>query len=249
MKIALIGYGKMGRMIEKCALERGHEIVSKIDVGSEDSFCSEEFRSADAAIEFSVPSAASSNVLRSLECGVPVVCGTTGWNDRLPEVEKECLRLGGAMLVSSNFSIGMNLLMAINVYAAGLISRFPQYCGEIDETHHIHKLDHPSGTAITLAKDLISSYGSRLKGWTELPSGADLKAREKSFADGELPIRAFREGEIPGIHNIVWTCGVDTLSMRHEAFSREGFASGAVMAAEWIAGRKGVFTMTDFLGF
>lgn len=239
MKIAIIGYGKMGRMIEETALGRGHEITARIDLNGPDTLDSPGLREADVAIEFTTPTAAPVNLTCALDYGVSVVCGSTGWYKELPSISELAETVGAGLLYSSNFSIGMNLFMALNRYLSGLMSRFPEYRPSLSETHHIHKLDHPSGTAITLAEDLVSLV-PEISGWKEIP---------EAEADAHtLPIEAVREGEVPGIHSVKWKSEADEITIRHEAFSRRGFALGAVMAAEWLNGRRGVFTMRDMLG-
>ncbi len=234
LKIALIGYGRMGRMVEQAALRRGHTIACRIDLDNADAFASEAFLTADVAIEFSQPASAAANIERCLEAGVPVVVGTTGWLAELPRLKALCLEKRGAMIHSSNFSIGVSIFRSLNRFLARVMKRFPQYQPSLEETHHIHKLDHPSGTAITLAEELIEARGD-LSGWSETPRA------------GELPVRAMREGEVPGIHTVSWEGPADVISMAHSAKGREGFAEGAVAAAEWLPGRKGCFTMTDYL--
>ena len=235
MKIALLGYGKMGRLIEKTAMERGHEIVARIDehTGSAD-LCG-----ADVAIDFSTPKAAPGNILNCLEARVPVVCGTTGWNEEYPRIQAAVEKQNGALLYSSNFSLGVNLFFELNKYLARLMEPFPQYRASETEVHHIHKLDAPSGTAITLAEGIVQE-NNRYDGW-------QLEEDGKSVPDNRISIQAVREGEVPGIHSITYTSNVDSIEIRHEAFSRAGFAVGAVIAAEWIVGRKGIFSMQDVL--
>ena len=236
MKIALIGYGKMGRMIEKIALDRGHEIVCKIDVDNQSDFGSAEFASADVAIEFTTPKTAVGNIERSFAAGVPVVCGTTGWLEQMDHIKELCEQTKGALFYASNYSLGVNIFMAVNRYLAKIMNGFKQYDPTINEVHHIHKLDHPSGTAITLAEGIMSQL-ERKNAWTE-----------ETDAEGLL-ITHQREGEVPGIHTITWDSAEDTISMRHEAKGREGLALGAVAAAEWLAGRQGFYTMADMLKF
>ena len=235
MKIALIGYGKMGREIERIARERGHEIVAIIDMNEEDKFQSPGFRSADVAIEFTSPESAFENYTRAFEAGVPVVSGTTGWLDKMDRVKEACEKEGKTFFYASNFSLGVNLFFALNNYLAGLMNRFPEYNVRVEETHHIHKLDAPSGTAITLAEGILDRV-DRKKNW--------------SLEEGDsntLHIEAFREGEVPGIHTVVYESGVDTIRVTHDAKSREGFALGAVLAAEFTKGKKGFLTMSDLL--
>ncbi|MDE6814168.1 MAG: 4-hydroxy-tetrahydrodipicolinate reductase, partial [Duncaniella sp.] len=234
MKIALIGYGKMGHAIERIARERGHEIVAVIDVHNSADIEGDAFRTADAAIEFTTPATAPDNVMRAAAAGVPVICGSTGWADRRSEVEQRVSEVGGALLASSNFSIGVNIFNIINRKLASLMSHLPQYKPRMYETHHIHKLDHPSGTAISLANGIIAT-NSRVKDWDEEnpPAVAD--------ACGQLvlPISHMREGEVPGTHIISWDSPVDTITIEHKAKSRQGFALGAVVAAEWLKDKKG----------
>ena len=232
IKIALIGYGKMGHAIEKIALSRGHKIVAKIDVNNPEEFDSPEFAKADVAIEFTTPATAVDNYMRAFDAGVPVVSGTTGWTEKMPAIRKMCNDMGATFFWTSNFSIGVNIFFALNRYLAKIMAKEPQYTPSIKEIHHIHKLDHPSGTAITLAEGIIDSVPA-LKRWTE---------SETPAAD-ELPIVHEREGEVPGTHIISWDSPVDTITIEHKAKSREGFALGAVMAAEWSHGRKGMLTM------
>lgn len=239
MKIALIGHGKMGHIIEEIALSRGHEIVKIIDEDNIHELASEEFRKADVAIEFTRPNSAVDNILKCFAAGVPVVSGTTGWTDSLPEMRDMCERGDGTLLWSSNFSIGMNIFMALNRYLTSIMAKFPQYTPSMEEIHHIHKLDHPSGTAITLAEELIENDPA-IKGWKE-PEGAEI------LDNDILPIVARREGEVPGIHSITWTSEADEITITHSAHSRAGFAMGAVMAAEWLPGHAGFFTMKDVM--
>ncbi len=226
MNIALIGYGKMGHAIERIALDRGHQVVCAIDEGEEEKFDSPEFLDADVAIEFSVPRAAIGNYRRTLERGIRLVSGTTGWNGSLPEVEEILQHTGGTLFWSSNFSIGVNLFMKINAFAARLMERFGQYLPAMKEIHHIHKLDHPSGTAITLAETIIANHPAT-KGWAEPADGI-------SPADDILQIAHERTGEVPGTHIVSWISTVDSITLEHRAFSRDGFALGAVAAAEWL---------------
>lgn len=236
MNIALIGYGKMGRAIERHAIARGHRIVVRIDRENPEDWDSEELASADAAIEFTTPSTAVDNYLKAFSRHLPVVSGTTGWTGRMDYVREECERKGATFLWSSNFSIGVNIFKALNRYLTLLMADFPQYQPSMKEIHHIHKLDHPSGTAITLAGELIEC-DPHLKGWSESPDApADM-----------LVIEHEREGEVPGTHIIKWDSEVDTISIEHRAKSRDGFALGAVMAAEWLAGKKGVHTLDEMM--
>ncbi len=236
MKIALIGYGRMGHMIEQTALNRGHEIVAVIDTDNYEEIDSDAFRSADAVIEFSVPSAAADNCLAALKQGAKVVSGTTGWSDRLSEVQSCCSQDSRcAFMWSSNYSIGVNLFRRIAAYASRLMSTESAYRPSLHETHHIHKLDHPSGTAITLAETVIAN-DQRLTKWSE-----------ESGDESILIITHTREGEVPGIHTISWESPADTISITHSAKSREGFALGAVMAAEWLSSHTGVHSIDEMI--
>lgn len=231
----------MGHIIEKIALERGNEITCRIDVDNQKDFDSEAFRSSDVAIEFTTPHTAEANVRRCFAAGVPVVSGSTGWNDALPEMERLCREGKGTLLWSSNFSIGVNIFMAINSKLASIMARFPQYRPHIVETHHVHKLDHPSGTAVTLAEQIISEVPDITR-WAEPEEGG-------KPGDGVLEVDHIRSGEVPGIHTIVWDSPVDTISITHSAKSREGFAMGAVLAAEWLAGKSGWHTLSEVFNF
>lgn len=240
MKIALIGYGKMGHEIEKVARERGHEIVSIIDLDNRMDMATPEFASADVAIEFSVPGAALQNVSEAFRAGLPVVCGTTGWlkGEAEAEMAKAC-EAGATLLHATNFSLGVNVTMAASRLLARLLAPYPEYRASIDEVHHIHKLDHPSGTALTLAGELMEACPR----YTELQEAEEV-------AENVLPVSAEREGEVPGIHTVKWQGPDDSITLRHEAKSRHGFAVGAVVAAEWLAGapRGHRYKMTDVLG-
>ena len=233
MKIVLIGYGKMGKTIEKIAQSRGHEIVARIDVG--DTIVQLD-KSADVAIEFTQPEAAVQNLKACFNNGIPVVCGTTGWLQHKHEVEEYCHTKNGTLLYSSNFSLGVNLFFKLNEYLSKLMDRYPQYEVSIDETHHTQKKDAPSGTAITLAQGVINHL-KRKKEWT---------LGETQNSD-ELVIHSFREDPAPGTHVVKYSSEVDDIEITHTAHSREGFAEGAVLVAEWLAGKKGIYTMDDFL--
>lgn len=235
-KVGLLGYGKMGRMIESLAQPHNVEIVWKIDRDDRDQLTPALLREADVVIEFSSPSSGFENVKFCLESGVPVVSGTTGWQDRLAEAKAICESHNGAMLWASNFSVGVNLFFALNKKLTEMMAQWPVYQPVVTEIHHIHKLDAPSGTAVTLAEGILEKH-TAFENW-------QLGHSEQK---NTLPIEAVREGEVPGTHTIQWTSPVDSITITHEAFSREGFASGALVAAKWIVGKKGVFTMQDVL--
>ena len=238
MKIALIGYGKMGKTIEQIALSRGHQIVSIVDINNPEEFQSVNFKSADVAIEFTTPATAFDNYMKSFAAGVPVVSGTTGWLDRISEIKEKCEKEGKTFFYASNFSIGVNIIFALNKYLAKIMNNFPSYNISMTETHHIHKLDAPSGTAITLAEGILENV-DRKERWT-------LETAEQPT---DLPIHAIREGEVPGIHEVTYESDVDYISIKHDAKSRAGFALGAVVAAEFTAGKKGFLGMNDMLKF
>lgn len=240
MNIALIGYGKMGKTIGRIARERGHSIVSVIDIGNKDDVSSEAFGSADVAIEFTTPETAADNCLKCFAAGVPVVSGTTGWQDRFAEVKQRCLEGKHTFFYASNFSIGVNIFFALNTYLAKIMDKFPGYEVSLTETHHIHKKDAPSGTAITLAEGIIGNIG-RKKQWR--------MANASQLTAADLPVQAIREAEVPGTHEIVYESGTDLIRITHEAGNREGFALGAVLAAEFTAGKQGFLGMEDMLTF
>lgn len=238
MKIALLGYGKMGRAIEQLASEEGDEVVLRADSGTSTEAARAFLQRADVAIEFSRPESAFDNIRLSLETGVPIVCGTTAWLDRLGEAKALCAKHQGALLYASNFSIGVNLFFALNRYLAALMSAQAQYVVQMEEIHHTQKLDAPSGTAISLAEDILKQLPT-LRKWVN----------REAAGVSELPILSKREGRAPGTHQVQYRSAVDSITIRHEAHSREGFARGALQAAHWIVGRQGYFEMKDMLGF
>jgi len=238
MKIALIGYGKMGQTIEKIAISRGHEIISIVDINNPNEIESEAFKSADVAIEFTTPATAFNNYIKAFAADVPVVSGTTGWLDKVDEIKTLCETEGKTFFYASNFSIGVNIFFAINKHLAKIMNNFPAYDMKMIETHHIHKLDAPSGTAITLAEGILEGV-DRKERWT-------LETQEQPT---DLPIHAIREGEVPGIHEIIYDSDVDYISIKHDAKSRHGFALGSVIAAEFTAKKKGFLGMDDMLKF
>ncbi len=244
MKIALIGYGKMGKAIEEIALQKNHEIVLTVDEHNADTFQSE-LSKADVAIEFTRPEAAFNNILKCFDANIPVVCGTTGWMDKIEEAKKTCLQKNQTFFYASNYSIGVNIFFETNRLLAELMNTQPQYNVRMEEIHHIKKLDAPSGTAITLADDVLQRI-KRLKRWKSHLIGND---REKNIGSSELPIYSSRIGDVPGVHEVSYSSADDTICIIHEAHNRQGFAKGAVLAAEWIINKKGVFGMKDLLNF
>lgn len=237
MNIALVGYGKMGHEIERIALERGHTIVCIIDIDNRHDFMSEAFRSAHVAIEFSRPDAAIENYRKCFQAGVPVVSGTTGWLEHKEEIEQAC-KQGQTFFYASNYSLGVNLFFSLNKRLAEMMNGFPVYDLHLREVHHTQKLDAPSGTAITLAEDIIERL-DRKQLWVD----------HKTNNPDELVILSERTGEVPGYHEIVYESIVDTITISHNAKSRVGFALGAVLAAEFTATHKGYLGMNDLLGF
>lgn len=246
MKIALIGYGKMGHIIERIALERGHEIVSKVDVDNQDEFESAAFASADVAIEFTIPAKAVENYRRAWAAGVPVVSGTTGWNAVLPELKKEIAEKGYTLFWASNFSLGVNLFFELNKRLAAMMNRYANYDVAMTEIHHTEKKDAPSGTAITLAEGILENLNRKTE-WVlnEVREGENFQLSTLNY---QLPIEAVREGKVPGTHIVKYDSAVDTITIMHEAKSREGFALGAVMAAEFLVGKPaGFYSMSDLM--
>jgi 4-hydroxy-tetrahydrodipicolinate reductase len=251
MKIALIGYGKMGRMIEQIALQRGHEIVCKIDVDNPQDFDSPEFASADVAIEFTNPMVAYDNYLKAFKHNVKVVSGSTGWmKDHQADVEALTKDGKQTLFWASNFSIGVAIFSAVNKYLAKIMNGFPQYDVEMVETHHIHKLDAPSGTAITLAEEILDNV-DRKKNWkkgTTVWDDGKVEDSEDHQAD-ELLVNCIRHEEVPGIHSIVYDSEADKITITHDAHSRKGFALGAVLAAEYTKEHQGLLTTSDLFKF
>ena len=251
MKIALIGYGKMGKQIERIARSRGHEIVSIIDLDNQQDFNSEAFRSADVAIEFTNPQAAYGNYLRAFEAGVKVVSGSTGWlKDHGDDVRRLCTEEGKTLFWASNFSLGVAIFSAVNKYLARIMNQFPEYDVTMEETHHVHKLDAPSGTAITLAEGILDNLGRKtrwVKGTLLAPDGT--LSGSTQCAPEELPISSIRRDEVPGIHSIRYDSDADSITITHDAKNRSGFALGAVLAAEYTAQHAGLLTMEDLFPF
>lgn len=231
MKIALVGYGKMGKIIDEIATQRNHEIVARLN----ESPNSENLNNADVVIEFSNPEVAFNNIKTCLENKIPVICGTTGWLDQKSEIEKIAAENKTSFLYGSNFSLGVNLFFALNEKLADLMKNFPDYNIQLEEIHHIHKKDAPSGTAISLAEGIIKN-DNRFEGW-----------KLDETRDKELGIFAIREDEVPGTHSVFYRSEVDEIEIKHTAYSRNGFALGAVIAAEWIQGKTGNFSMKDVL--
>jgi 4-hydroxy-tetrahydrodipicolinate reductase len=236
MKIALLGYGKMGHEIESVALERGHQISLIIDSEEGWKTYSSELHNTDVAIDFSTPESAIGNIHKCFAAAIPIVCGTTGWHKQLEEIRALCIQKSSTLFFASNFSLGVNLFFELNRHLAGIMNKYPAYSACIHEEHHIHKLDSPSGTAITLANDIVGQI-DRLGGWSNT---------ENTSLD-TLPVQSVRQGEIPGTHKVIYDSSNDTIEITHAAKNRRGFATGAVLAAEFILGKKGIFGMGDLL--
>jgi 4-hydroxy-tetrahydrodipicolinate reductase len=238
MKIALIGYGKMGKAVERIALEQGFEIV--LAGGSSNATLDiSVLKSCDVAIEFTRPDAAVHNLMTCLQHGVPVVTGTTGWQDQYETVKQAFLEHNGSLFTASNFSIGMNFAFELNKQLAQWLSKYPSYQPAIHEVHHLQKIDKPSGTAVTLANDIITQ-NTHISNW-------QISENKEQVANQILPIHSERLEGVVGIHQVQWTSPIDRISIGHEAFNRDGFAIGALNAAEWIMGKHGVFGMSDML--
>lgn len=238
MRIALLGYGKMGKVIERIAVDRGHEIVLVVDENNRMSCTDEELKKAEVAIEFTMPQVAVENYKWCFKNGVPVISGTTGWLDKWEQVTEECRKMNGAFFYASNFSIGVNIFFQLNKYLAKMMNGFDGYKISIEETHHIHKLDAPSGTAITIAEGILKNHTAydswQLDGGEKLPQHV-------------LPVTAKRIGEVPGIHTVTYKSEVDEIEISHSALSREGLAKGTVLAAEFLRGKSGIFGMEDLM--
>ncbi len=237
MKLALLGYGKMGQEIERTAIERRHSIALVIDLNNQDELTSENLQKADVAIDFSTPASAVRNILACFEAGIPVVCGTTGWNSDIERITAACKAQNQSLFHASNFSIGVNIMFAVNEYLSGVMNNFNQYDVRMEEIHHTQKLDAPSGTAISLAEQILREM-DRKNRWS----------LENTGDSGTLVIKAVREGDVKGIHEVIYESDQDFISLKHHAKSRKGFALGAVLAAEYIKSKKGVYNMRDLLG-
>jgi len=245
MKLALLGYGKMGQIIERFAVERGHEVVLKINVDNKEELTTANLSKADVAIDFSSPDAALANIYACFEANVPVIVGTTGWYGQLQEVKNDCLHGNHTLLYGSNFSIGVNLFFHINQVMAKIMNNYPQYDVQVEEIHHTQKLDAPSGTAMTIAEGIIDNLDSKSE-WINEVEGAEFDQIPKNE---QLLINSLRIGEVPGTHTVVYSSEVDDIELKHTAHSRAGFALGAVVAAEWVEHRQGFYTVADIFNF
>lgn len=245
MKIALLGYGKMGKLIEHLAKERGHEITLIVDAHNPSDLHSDLFKQADIAIEFSTPHSVLSNIEAAMQAGVPIVVGTTGWYDRIPEIQKKCMEGNNTLLYASNFSIGVNVFFHVNRVLAKLMNAYPQYDVQVEEIHHTQKLDSPSGTAITIAEGILEGLDRKDK-WVNELVGQQTEQVNKA---GELLIESHRIDHVTGTHTVIYSSEVDEIEFKHTAHNRAGFALGAILAAEWLEGKKGFYTIADMFDF
>ncbi|RKD17102.1 4-hydroxy-tetrahydrodipicolinate reductase [Pelobium manganitolerans] len=245
MKLALLGYGKMGKMIEAIALDRNHEIVLIIDQHNADELTVENLRKADVAIEFSTPNTVLNNIETCIKAGVPLVVGTTGWYGHLQKVKDDCITANSALMYGSNFSVGVNIFFKVNQLLAKMMNNFAdQYDVAMEEIHHVHKLDSPSGTAITIAEDILGEFKAKTE-WVDVNADAAV-TNQKPDA---LIIASYREGEVPGTHAVIYDSDVDRIEFKHVAHGRQGFALGAVLAAEWLKGKTGFFSVKEMYNF
>lgn len=248
MKIALLGYGKMGRIIEKIAVDRKHEVVLTIDQDNLYDLTAENLQKADVAIEFSTPGTVLDNISCCFNAGVPVVVGTTGWYDNLHVVKQQCGQGNNSLIYASNFSVGVNVFFFINKVLAKLMNNYPYYEVQVEEIHHTQKLDSPSGTAITIAEDIIESLDAK-KEWVNALSVDGAEIADDQIKNSQLLIQSFRIDSVPGTHTVIYGSEVDMIELKHTAHNRNGFALGAVIAAEWIKDKRGFFSVQDMFNF
>ena len=247
MKIALLGYGKMGKIIEKIAIDRKHEIVLKIDHDNLHELTAENLKKADVAIEFTMPGSVLGNIAKCFEAGTPVVVGTTGWYDELENIKQQCEENNNTLLYATNFSVGVNIFFKINKILAKLMNNYPYYDVQVEEIHHTQKLDSPSGTAITIAEGIIENIDAK-KGWLNVLTTDDNNT-EDNINQNELLIESLRIDSVPGTHTVIYDSEVDSIEFKHTAHNRNGFALGAVLAAEWLQDKKGFHSVQDMFNF
>lgn len=247
MKIALLGYGKMGKIIEKIAHDRKHEIILKIDNDNTHDLTTENLQQADVAIEFSTPSTVLGNIETCFKAGVPVVVGTTGWHHEMEQIKEQCDYNKGAFIYGTNFSVGVNVFFHVNKILAKLMNNYPYYDVQVEEIHHTQKLDSPSGTAITIAEGILENLDSK-KDWKNVLVSDD-KANEEVVAANELLIESLRIENVPGTHTVLYDSEIDTIEFKHTAHNRNGFGLGAVLAAEWVKDKKGFYSVEDMFDF
>jgi 4-hydroxy-tetrahydrodipicolinate reductase len=247
MKIALLGYGKMGKIIEKIATDRKHEIVLKIDHDNLHELTAENLKKADVAIEFTMPGSVLGNIAKCFEAGTPVVVGTTGWYDELENIKQQCEENNNTLLYATNFSVGVNIFFHINKMLAKLMNNYPYYDVQVEEIHHTQKLDSPSGTAITIAEGIIENIDAK-KSWLNVLTTDD-NNNEDNINQNELLIESLRIDSVPGTHTVIYDSEVDSIEFKHTAHNRNGFALGAVLAAEWLQDKKGFHSVQDMFNF
>jgi 4-hydroxy-tetrahydrodipicolinate reductase len=247
MKIALLGYGKMGKIIEKIATDRKHEIVLKIDETNINELTVENLQKADVAIEFSTPDSVLKNIAACFEAKLPIVIGTTGWYGQLQQIKDECVSSNNALLYASNFSVGVNIFFHVNKVLAKLMNQYPYYDVQVEEIHHVHKLDSPSGTAMTIAEGIIDNLDSKSE-WVNVLE-QDGKGIDEGVKNNQVLIESLRIDSVPGTHTVIYDSEVDSIEFKHTAHSRNGFALGAVLAAEWVKDKKGFFSAADMFNF
>ena len=248
MKLALLGYGKMGKTIEKIAIDRKHEIVLKISQDNLHELTTESLQLADAVIEFSTPSSVLHHIAQCFSAGVPVIVGTTGWYSELEQVKNQCERGENALLYASNYSIGVNIFFYVNRVLAKLMNKYPYYDVQVEEIHHTQKLDAPSGTAITISQGILENL-DRKKEWINILTAGDDEGAGEPVKNEQLLIESFRIDSVPGTHTVIYDSEVDSIEFKHTAFNRNGFALGAVMAAEWLKGKQGFYSVHDMFNF
>ena len=247
MKIALLGYGKMGKIIEKIATDRKHEIVLKINSENSKELTVENLQKADVVIEFTAPSLALANISKCFEAGVPVVVGTTGWHNSIEAIKQQCEAGNNALLYATNFSVGVNIFFYVNKVLARLMNNYPYYEVQVEEIHHTQKADSPSGTAITIAEGIIENMDAK-NNWSNVLV-ADENSNDDQMKSGELLIESYRMDSVPGTHTVIYDSEVDSIEFKHTAHNRNGFALGAVLAAEWLKDKKGFYSVNDMFNF
>jgi 4-hydroxy-tetrahydrodipicolinate reductase len=248
MNIALLGYGKMGKIIEKIATDRKHTIVLKIDYDNQHELTTENLQKADVVIEFTTPGSVLSNIDHCFEANAPIVVGTTGWHEHLDEVKEKCLQGNNTFLYATNFSVGVNIFFHINRKLAKLMNNYPYYDVQVEEIHHTQKLDAPSGTAITIAEGIIENLDTK-KDWVNVLTADGQDADDSNIKSNQLLIESFRIDSVPGTHTVIYDSEIDTIEFKHTAHNRNGFAFGAVLAAEWVHNKKGFYSVEDMFDF
>ena len=248
MKIALLGYGKMGRIIEKIAIDRKHQVVLKIDHDNQHELTAENLQMADVVIEFSTPASVISNIEHCFNARVPIVVGTTGWYNELQQVKQQCEQSGNSLIYATNFSVGVNIFFYVNRMLAKLMNNYPYYDVQVEEIHHTQKLDSPSGTGITIAEGIIANLDSK-KEWVNVLTTDEAETAEENIKSDQLLIESLRINNVPGTHTVIYDSEVDMIEFKHTAHNRNGFALGAVMAAEWIQNKKGFHSVEDMFDF